>query len=264
MSLKDKQKLFETLSKINPELKGKKLIIEEYIGEADQSLQRFLGDLGFTDMYNMYKNDPKQLDRIFTKILPANKLKTFKKLLNPGQPVQRAQQVQQKPVGDRITGFVNELPDDFPRVYSRMDEDEIDYYFLSLIEDFGDAIGVTNDEEAQAFQVELGNNFDKFMKLVDRKFGKGATNWGYREQEIPKLEEELDANAIKIYSIDDVRNTPALRSNAANGFLMPIFNKGEKVAFGFIDSPEEYQGPGNVKAVKQLNGKIRIVRGPEY
>jgi hypothetical protein len=263
MAVSDKQKLFENLEKLNPELKGKKIIKEEYIGEAEQSLQKFLADLGFTDMYNMYKNDPKQLDRIFTKILPANKLKTFKRLLNPGQPVQGTQQVRQKPV-PTLEAFVNALPYNFASNLNGMihkyGEDIIDDVIKHEIENIGGEIGITNDTEALKFEELIGNNMDEFIRLVEKRFTPESLGWGGGDS----LEEELDANTIKIYSIDDIRSNPALRSNAANGFLMPIFNKGEKTAFGFIDSPEEYQGPGNVKAVKQLNGKIRIVRGPEY
>ena len=76
MAVSNKQKLFENLVKINPDLQGKKTVVNEA-----ESMQRFLGDLGFADMYYKYKNDPRQLERIFTKILSGNKLSTFKKLL---------------------------------------------------------------------------------------------------------------------------------------------------------------------------------------
>lgn len=46
-------------------------------------LKQFLTELGFKDMYMMHRNDPKQLELVFSKLLKGKNLKKFKTLMNP-------------------------------------------------------------------------------------------------------------------------------------------------------------------------------------
>ena len=119
--LNEKQRLFENLMKLNPELKNNKYINEEILNEVDD-MQSFLSDLGFGDMYQQYKNDPQQLERIFTKILQGRNLKKFQKLLNFGKPADAQQPVNQEPVNQEptIEAFVQALPENFPQKMENM------------------------------------------------------------------------------------------------------------------------------------------------
>lgn len=47
-----------------------------------QQLQRFLSDLGYSDMYYQYKNNPPQMEKVFSKLLKGRNLAAFLKLLH--------------------------------------------------------------------------------------------------------------------------------------------------------------------------------------
>lgn len=78
---------------------------------------------------------------------------------------------------------------------------------------------------------------------------------------------KIDKN-IKIIPLDVIRNNNNLKAEANRGFYIPIFNNGEKIAFGFIETPESVLEDGmamsNVKAVRYKNGEIKIVYGKTY
>jgi hypothetical protein len=140
-------------------------------------LQRFLGDLGYADMYYQYKNNPKQLERIFSKILKGRNLNAFLKLLNPNKPVEPQPKVQQKPV-PAIESFVEALPPDFPKIIKQMSkygENMIENIIQDQIEGLaGEKIGITDEEEARAFEDLIWKNQNEFVDLVNKRFGKGT------------------------------------------------------------------------------------------
>ncbi len=70
---------------------------------------------------------------------------------------------------------------------------------------------------------------------------------------------------VKVYSHEEVTSNEKMAHSAARDGMIPIFEKGEKKAYGWIVTPDWIQRPiGNVKAVKNKNGTINIVRGKEY
>jgi len=76
------------------------------------------------------------------------------------------------------------------------------------------------------------------------------------------------SNDVKVFSVEKMRTDPTLKRKMAMGFYIPIFNVGEKTAFGFIETPksviEEGKAMSNVKAVKYKNGKIKLVFGQNH
>ena len=183
MEKNSKQKLFENLIKLNPELKESKLIKEEFLNEAD-NMEDFLATLGFKDMYYQYKDNPSQMERVFTRILKGRNLKTFLKLLHPEgvpEPDVSTEPERQAPT---LEDLVNALPNDFGQKMKRLidsyGEDIIDDFIENEIENIGGEIGITNKEEADELLNQIIANPEKFVTLVNGKYDVDIIGWGGR------------------------------------------------------------------------------------
>ncbi len=62
-----------------------------------QKLERFLSDLGYNQMFYQYKKDPRQLERVFSRILKGRNLATFQKLMQDlKSPEDKTKNIQQQ------------------------------------------------------------------------------------------------------------------------------------------------------------------------
>lgn len=78
MKKNNKERLFEVMGKLNESFKPS---FNEAVNP--QQLQRFFSDLGYGDMYYKYKNDPQEMERVFSKLLKGRNLNTFLNLIHP-------------------------------------------------------------------------------------------------------------------------------------------------------------------------------------
>ncbi len=78
------------------------------------------------------------------------------------------------------------------------------------------------------------------------------------------METVMQISNPKVHTVEEVRGSEKLMSQMRVGALIPIFNKGEKKAFGFIKTPEDVDPRGDVKAIKNKNGKIFIMDAGYY
>lgn len=173
-----KQKLFENMIKLNPELKNNTYLNEGVLNEVDD-MQTFLSDLGFGDMYYQYKNNPQQLERIFNKILFGRNLNKFKKLLHPEEIPQPEVPVEPEKQQPTIEAFVQALPDDFHQKMQKMvntyGDDVIENMIQEVLEKIGGEIGITNDKEANVFLDYIWANKEQFIILMDKRFSENSS-----------------------------------------------------------------------------------------
>lgn len=78
MKKNNKERLFEVMGKLNESFTSS---FNEAVNP--QQLQRFLSDLGYGDMYYKYKNNPEEMERVFSKLLKGRNLNTFLNLIHP-------------------------------------------------------------------------------------------------------------------------------------------------------------------------------------
>ena len=116
------------------------------------------------------------------------------------------------------------------------------------------------------YRAEYGKRYSKSeAKEVGDKVA-GKVYWQQKGRKMAMGGEISDD--VKVFSVEKMRNDPTLKRKMAMGFYIPIFNVGEKTAFGFIETPksviEEGKAMSNVKAVKYKNGKIKLIFGRNH
>lgn len=145
-----KDKLFKLMEELNHDYI--RPIIKEQADTA-QKLQRFLGDLGFGQMYYQYKNNPIELERVFSKLLKGRNLNVFLKLLHPQPSAEDKAREKQQQKDTAATGAYNAKTQEYNNAVQQLRKLDL----TQLVLKYSDVFEITPEEADELFYSSLGN-----------------------------------------------------------------------------------------------------------
>jgi hypothetical protein len=143
----NKKRLFEVMGKLNESFTSS---FNEAVNP--QQLQRFLSDLGYGDMYYKYKNNPQEMERVFSKLLKGRNLNAFLKLIHPQPSPEEKRAERQKQKDDTATEKYNIKAQEYNNVVSQLIKLSND----KLIEKYAETFKISPEKATNMFYDDEG------------------------------------------------------------------------------------------------------------
>lgn len=160
-----------------------------------QKLERFLSDLGYNQMFYQYKKDPRQLERVFSKLLKGRNLATFQKLMQDlKSPEDKARDIQQQKDDKANQEFQNKKIQ-----YEAMVEELKQLKPMQLLEKYMEVFHIPSERQMELYSKllstkqysdpdypEIGSaDLDMFEEVTEEWIEKIATKLVYGGDEKP-------------------------------------------------------------------------------